>query len=317
MTRMPIHGAELGYDRDTGMIYFKGRPVSIVDSLRYNGRIFYVSSVDGAAGSSGQNPNDAITTVTLALAKCTADRGDVILLGPGHNEVIGAETLAWAKAGVQIIGLGRGDKQARFNHNHATALITLGANSMALRNIRFSADVTTVAVGVDILAGFTDCEITGCRFDTVLGGTDEYAIAVQNNAGCDRTLFEGNVFDEGIAACVQSIKITGASDRVTIRKNTFYGDASGSHIAGITTLSTRVLIEDNLIVQGVGGDVGAIAAITLLTGTTGIIRRNDTVANLTTIAGHIVADTCFRFQNYGNEDINLTGIVIGAVTADD
>jgi hypothetical protein len=317
MTRMPIHGAELGYDRDTGMIYFKGQPVSIVDALRYDGRVFYVSSVDGAAGSSGQNPKDAITTVTLALAKCTANRGDVILLGPGHNEIIGNETLAWAKAGVQIIGLGSGDKQAQFNHNHASAKITIGANSMALRNIRFSADVTSVAVGIDILAGFTDCQITGCRFDTVTGGTDEYTIGVQNNVGCDRTLFQGNVFDMGIAACAQSIKITGASDRVTIRANEFYGDASASHITGITTLSTRVLIEKNLIVQGVGGDIGAVAGITLLTGTTGIIRDNDIVANLATMAAAVVADTCLWYRNYYNEDIGLTGAQLGTASADD
>lgn len=314
MSYVSVHGRKFGFDSASRQVLIDLSPIG---EIRGQGRDFYVDSNTGQATGSGSNPDEALSTVTLALAKCTANRGDRVFLLPGHAETIGNETLAWAKAGVEIIGLGRGAKQARFHHNHASALITIGANDMAIRNCRFSADVTSVAVGIDVLAGFDDFVLDRCLFDTVTGGTDEYTIGVQINAGCDRAVVEGNVFDMGIAATAVSVKLTGASDRPTIRGNQFYGDASSSHICGITTLSTRVLIEDNLIVQGVGGDVGAVAAITLLTGTTGIIRHNNTVANLTTIAGHIVADTCFRFENYGNEDINLTGILIGAVTADD
>jgi hypothetical protein len=282
----------------------------------YPGNIHWVSSVTGSNGNKGTR-SKPFATIGYALERATANNGDIVLVLPGHAETIGNETYAYAKAGVSVIGLGQGDKQARFHSNHANAKITLGANAMRLHNIRFSADVTSVAVGIDILAGFTDCAITGSLFDTVTGGTDEYTIGVQINAGCDRTLIDGNCFDMGIAATAVSVKLTGASDRVTVKGNTFYGDASTAHINGITTLSTRVLIEKNLIVNGVGGNINTEPGIELLTGTTGIIRDNDLVSNLATMAASIVADTCLWYRNYYNEDVGLTGAQIGTASADD
>lgn len=315
MAYRSILGRLLGYDGSR--LILNGVPLG--QEVRGKGRDFYVSSVsgdNGAAAATG-SVNEPFTTVTLALAACTANRGDRVLLLPGHTETIGNETLAWAKAGVAIIGLGVGAKQARFHHNHASALITLGANDMKLQNIRFSADVTSVAVGIDILAGFDDCVIEDCRFDTVTGGTDEYTIGIQINAGCDRTVIRNNVFEMGIAATVHTVKLTGASDRPQIVKNQFWGDASTAHIGGITTLSTNILIDGNLIVQGSGGDIGTEPGIELLTGTHGIISNNNIVCNLATKAASIVADTCLLFENYYNEDITGTGGLIGTVSADD
>ena len=319
MVYKSIHGRQFGYDNQTGLISFKGRPVSVVDSLRYDGRVFFASSVDGAASSDGTNPSGATATMAQALAKCTADRGDVILLGPGHDEVIGDEQIEIGIAGVTIIGLGRGSKQARFHHNHANAEIEILAagDNVTIQNVRFSADVTGVLIGIDIEAGADDFILRDCLFDTVTGGTDEYVIGVQNNAGCDNTIIENNVFDMGIAGTAVTVKITGASDRVTVRGNTFYGDASTAHINGITTLSTRVMIQDNLIANGIGGDMNSEPGIELLTGTTGFIERNRVYCNLATKLAAIVADTCLMHENYYSEDIAQTTGIIGVASADD
>jgi len=311
-----IHGRALEFDPYQRRFYSYNSPVATGEN-RGEGRDFFVSSVSGASGSTGKNPAEATATVAQALAKATANRGDRIFLLPGHDEVIGNETLAYATAGVEIIGLGRGAKQARFHHNHASALITIGANDMAIRNVRFSADVTSVAVGIDVLAGFTDFVLEDCLFDTVTGGTDEYTIGVQINAGCDRAVILNNVFDMGIAATAVTVKLTGASDRVQIVGNEFYGDASTAHINGITTLSTRVLIQDNLIANGVGGDLNSEPGIELLTGTTGYIEKNRVYCNLATKIAAIVADTCLLHENYYNEDIQQTTGLIGTASADD
>lgn len=309
-----IFGRTVGFD-ENGII-FKGQYVG--QSIpRGNGRDYYVHS-SGRAGGTGALADPA-NTVVNGLALATASQGDRVILLEGHSETLGNETIALAKAGVEIVGLGYGATQARFIFGHASSKITLGAHGMKLRNCRFSASITSVAVGVDILAGFDDVEVSDNLFDATVAGTDEFVISIQNNAGCDRTRIRNNVIDMGIAGAAVGVKLTGASDRVLIEGNDIAGDFSTACINGITTLSTKLRIQDNLLVQGIGGDINAVAAIVLLTGTTGIIRRNDIVANLATKAAAIVADTCLLFRNYYNEDISgaATGGEIGTASADD
>jgi len=86
---------------------------------------------------------------------------------------------------------------------------------------------------------------------------------------------------------------------------------------GDTTLSTNILISDNLLIQGIGGNIGTEPGIELLTGTTGVIQNNNIVCNLSTMAASIVADQCFYFQNYYNEDVTGTGAIIGTASAND
>jgi hypothetical protein len=82
---------------------------------------------------------------------------------------------------------------------------------------------------------------------------------------------------------------------------------------------TNILIQGNKLIQGIGGNIGTEPGIELLTGTTGVIADNYIVCNLATLAASVVADTCFLFQNYYNEDVSgaATGGIIGAASAND
>lgn len=309
-----IHGHRLGLDKDDNLIAGGKMLGATINTL---GNVLYVHSGTGDDNLTGKTPQTAVATLAAALDLATAGQGDVIVLLPGHNETVGNASYALDVAGVYILGIGSGEDQPQFNMNHANAEFSVSANGITLDNVRISADVTSVAIGVEIEDGVDYTTIRNCLFDVVTAGTDEFTAAihmVNDNTG---TLIEDNVIDQGIAAAVAAIHMDADTDKTVIRRNRVYGDYSTACILGDTTLSTNILIEDNLLVNGVGGNINSEPGIELLTGTTGIISDNYIVCNLATKAAAIVADTCLYFENYYNEDIAGTGGLIGTVSADD
>ena len=102
-----------------------------------------------------------------------------------------------------------------------------------------------------------------------------------------------------------------------IRRNKIEGDYSTACIVGDTTLSTKIDIDSNLLINGSTGNIGTEPGIELLTGSTGIVRNNYIVCNLATKLAAVVGDTVMLFENYYNEDITGTGGLIGTASADD
>lgn len=254
----------------------------------------------------------------LAAAIGAVTANTIIVCLPGHVESIGNESLVLDVAGVSVLGLGRGTIQPRFHFEHANAEISVAADNVGLRGLRFSADVTAVAVGIEIEDGSEHCAVIGNWFDTVAEGTDEFNVAIRTNDAANFALIEDNDIDMGIAGAVAAVSFTQDTYRTIVRGNRVWGDFSTACVNGITTLSAELLIEKNLFVNGIGGNLNTEPAIELLTGSTGIIRDNDIATNLSTMAAAIVADTCLSYRNYYNEDISggATGAVIGTPSAD-
>lgn len=292
-----------------------------------NAKIFYVGNnatlVLGEKGASDGNNGTFLApfeTLDYAIGQCAANRGDIIYVRPGYSETI---TTAGAVdidvAGISIIGLGNGTDIPTIEFNHASATVLVDADNVYIENMRFNCSITSVAVGVDVVAGATDVVFNNCVWDVDTAGTDEFTLSVRFNAGCHRGAVLNSTFDMDLAAAVAAISVTGASDRITIKGNRFFGDYSTAVINGITTLSTNLDIGYNLILNGEGGNINTEPGIELLTGSTGIIYNNYIVCNLATKAASIVADTCLLFENYYNEDVSsaATGGIIGTASADD
>ena len=310
-----IHGSLLGLDKNGVLVDKNGNPVG--QKINTEGKCVYVSSVTGAANANGLSPDQAVTTLALAFDLVTANQGDMIVLLPDHQETLGTGAVALDIAGVYVLGLGKGDHQPQFNMNHAAAEISITANDITLDNIRFSADVTTVAVAIEIEDGVDYTTIRNCKFDVVTTGTDEFTAAIHlinDNTG---TVIENNYFSQGLAAAVAAIHMDADTDNTQILNNRIEGDYSTACIVGDTTLSTKLLIKGNLLMNGIPSNIGTEPGIELLTGTEAIIADNYIVCNLATKAAAIVADTALLFENYYNEDITGTGGLIGTVSADD
>lgn len=297
-----------------------GGVFTVDDIAEHPGEIFFVgSAVSGCSDAAGygQNPDAPFATIDYAIGQCTASRGDVIYVLPGHNEGLGDAQIAVDVAGISIIGLGTGGLVPRIDFDHANASIDISANNCRLKNLRLLPSVTTIAIGIDVMAGVTDTVLEDLE---VLpgedgGGVDEFVLGIDIKAGCTRTVirrFKQRVHASS-AHVNAGISLTGASNDVLIEgcDIVVLGAAGVAPIKGITTLSTNVRIKRCTLVAD--DEPG----IELLTGTTGVLSDNDVFSNLATIAAAIVADGCALFRNEYVEVGNESNARIGTASADD
>lgn len=280
-------------------------------------KIYYVSSshANANSGNSGLDPNYPLPTLAAALDVAAA--GDVIYLAAGHNENIGNAQITLDVAGVSIIGLGTGPNRPRFDFDHANASIDITANGVMLKNIMLLPSVTDVLIGIDVNAAVTDTWLEA--IESLPGedgaGTDEFALTVDVKAGCARTSIIGCTFTQhasaaGVLACV---RFTGASDLCTVRNCLMWTAGVGliAPINGLTTLSTRLLIDNCVLVAD--NEPG----VEVLTGTTGVIRNTDIFSDLATIAAATVADGMAHFRVRYVEVGNESDAVVKTASADD
>jgi len=88
----------------------------------HSGDVFFVGNSTvpqrGQVASSDSNPgtfNRPLATLSAALGKCTANRGDIIFVKPGHIETLtAAGGITQSTAGVSVIGLGTYNTRPKF-----------------------------------------------------------------------------------------------------------------------------------------------------------------------------------------------------------
>jgi hypothetical protein len=288
--------------------------------LPHPGSIFFVSSVTGASDG-GKTADYPAATIAQALALCTANKGDVIYLLPGHNEGFGNAQLTIDKAGVTIIALGNGPDRARIDFDHANASIDITANGVTIRGLVLLPSVTDVLIGIDINAAVTDTTLED--IEVLPGedgaGVDDFALGIDIKAGCSRTVirrYKQRQHASGVGY-IAGIRLTGASDDVIIEEPDIVlkGTAAIAPINGITTLSTNVRV--------CGGRRKALLVsddepgIELLTGTTGVFEDVDIFTDLATIAAATVADGCAHFRVRYVEVGNESDAAVKTASADD
>ena len=287
------------------------------------GNVFYVDSTgtgrDGGAGTKDK----PFATVDYAVGRCTADNGDVIFVMPGYTETMGgAAAIDLDVAGITVIGLGTGELVPTLTYDTATDTMAVGADDVTLVNFRFLASVTDVATAITVEAGACDCKIIGCRFDVDLAGTDEFTNAITIGDASDHPEILYCQFRQGAGGAVSAIYLDHDADYARIIGNEIFGDYSTACIVNDTAACDHVVIQGNLLFNGtIGGNagLGTEPCIELLATTTGIIADNYCACNLATKAAAIVADDCYLFENYYNEDESSagTGGIIGTASADD
>lgn len=294
-----------------------GGAFTIDDFKEHPGNIWFVDSGSGTNGAGyGQNPDSPLATIDYAIGLCTANQGDVIYVMPGHTETITGTDITVDVAGISIIGLGKGSLMPQIKHNHADAEVSVAADNVTWQGIRHSADVTGVKVAIEIEDGIDYCTVKGCVFDVVTTTTDEFLVSVRTNDASNFATIENCDFDMGLGGAVAAISFTKDTDGTVVINNRIQGDYSTACINGITTLSTKLLIKGNLLVNGGSNDLGSEPAIELVTLSTGIICDNYIVSDLATLAASIVADKCGKFQNFCIDATNETGALVGTASTD-
>ena len=98
------------------------------------GSVFFVDSNTGSNSNDGKSPDTALATLDYAIGKCTASKGDIIYLMPGHAETTTA--IAIDVAGVSIKGIGRGSARPTITATTgASDLIDITAAGTYMENV--------------------------------------------------------------------------------------------------------------------------------------------------------------------------------------
>src|SRR5690606_16155543 len=126
----------------------------------------FVQSTNSNAGDSagkGQTPDAPFATIDYAVGKCTANKGDLIIVLPGHAETVSAAGgLDLDVAGIRIVGIGNGRNRPTITVGGVVgAGITVDAANITLENVVITTSLDNVTLVLDVKAAdFTlrDCE---------------------------------------------------------------------------------------------------------------------------------------------------------------
>ena len=172
-----------------------------------NGTVFPDHGTNGSDGNRGTYIRP-FKTLSAASAACTAGRGDIIMVMPGHAEAISSATaLTMAKAGVAVIGLGTGGSRPTFTFNTAnTATINVTAANVIFKNCIFIANFLAIATCFTLTTA-TDFGTEECVFrDTS---------SVLNFVNCVKTDTTNNHAD-GLYFCANRVEGLGTSASTTV-----------------------------------------------------------------------------------------------------
>jgi hypothetical protein len=309
----------------TNGVTIRGIPIT----QSHTGQVFWVSNstalLTGQIGGSDGNKgsfDQPFSTLDYAIGKCTASRGDIIFVKPGHAETISSATALLADvAGVAIIGCGLGSMRPTFTFDTATtATIPVSAANVTFKNCIFTANFA------DIVAPFTlttakyftleDCLIkataTNMNFLNIVD-TD----ATTNNA--DGLALLGNKWIEPDLATLGMVKMDGTNDDVRIEDN-YTRVGVNNNVATLMAIATGKVVTTlscmrNLVYR-LNTDTATGGLLITTDGSTnsGIIGNNyaqhaDTAAEIL-----VTASSGFGFfENRASGVAGATGYVLPAV----
>ena len=287
--------------------------------------VFFVDSgatlaQDAADGEHGNTWSRPFATLNYAISKCTASRGDIILLAPGHAETIEdtgtasgsiTDECVLDKAGITVIGVGNGSLIPTFTLEGATdAAIIVTAPSCRISRIKVVSNLADVAIGISTRALADGLQIDNCIFADG-AAAKELVIGINLAADCDNCIIENNRFSTvPSGGCANAIVLAGGSDNSIIRDNI----ANGTYSAG-AFLATAAASINLTLLGNIFCNQGAIA-VDLHTSTTGIMAKNY-LAGTTSIAAVLTdVDGMWLFENYASGEDNKSGLLDPAADGD-
>jgi len=271
------------------------------------GDIYYVDSNTGADTSGGKSWDNALATIDAAIGKCTANKGDVILVAPGHAEnLIAAAAIDADVAGITIIGLGAGSNRPTLTFKTSTAAdIDIDAANITFQNLYFDlTGIDGIVAAIDVNAA--DFTIKDCEF--LMADSGGQAVnAITTAAAAHRMKVENCIFKSPDAGAEEAIKLLGAADGIIIKNCRIYGDFSVAPIHNPTgNIATNILILGNYLQNDQSGDL----ALELVSAVTGAIINNLLVTDA--IATALDAGSCYCFGNlyFDSSDTDVSGTSI-------
>lgn len=295
----------------------------------FPGKVFYVNnsttglpsgSLTGSDGNAGTYTKP-FATIDYAVGQCSAGRGDIIIVMPGHAETLSAAgAIALDVAGVLVMGVGSGTSRPTLTLDTATtASITVSANNVAFKNIIVSANFADIVTVFDVTTAKDFC-IEGCYFKATATNMNFLNIVDTNatTAACDGLTLIDNMWIEPDLATLSMVKMDGTNDRVAFEGNYVNLGVNNNKAALVTIATGKVVTNLRMYrnkVYRLNTDTatGAILLHTDGTTLTGIVANNfaqhaDTAAELLITASCGLA----VFSNYASGVAGASGYLLPA-----
>lgn len=256
------------------------------------GEVFWVSNATtllrNQKGGSNQNKgtfNAPFSTILGALGACTANRGDIIFVKPGHAEAITtAAELVLSVAGVAIIGLGIGSTRPTLTFGtNATANIPVTAANVTVHNILHKANVA------DVVSAYT---ATGTNTPT------DFVV--------DSCEFRDGASNLNFIKCVTGNATANSMDGFTFSNNKVHGLANTTATQAVimAAATNRTQYLDNFVVYPALNDTAALVAfgannqLNLNMGRNRVFRPSTSTTGGSLFSGGSTGSTGYVYDNY-------------------
>ena len=167
------------------------------------GEVFWVnnSGVLAKGGVGGSNGNDGsyrrpFSTIDYAIGRCTAGRGDIIAVMPGHEEDIAAAAgIALDVAGVAIVGLGSASSRPKITFSATGSTFTVTAANCSLSNLWFDAQVAQCVTGLSLSGAADGFSMENClSTENANDGTHNFIDVITIATGANDLSWKGCKF---------------------------------------------------------------------------------------------------------------------------
>lgn len=297
---MPISNFPHGFQHG---VTIRGIPLVV----SHPGKVFWLSNStalpDNARRGSDSNDgtyNSPFATLDYAVGRCTANRGDIIMVKPGHAETVSAAgAIALDVAGVAVVGLGYGSLRPTFTLDTAnTAAITVAANNVTVHNCLFFANFLNIATCFSIANAQVarDFVLDSCEF------RDSSVIL-------------------NFVACVKVGTTANIADGLTLTNNKVFAAILTTVPAGQTFLVTASIIDrlsvsrNTVIYPKTLADTATLIEAGALDLTNAVIDGNYTFRPATSSTGHLIGSSSTACSGFVSNNLvahldNSAGLII-------
>mgnify|MGYP007071582188 CR=1 FL=1 len=272
------------------------------------GSVFFVHSGTGSNGNDGKSPESPVATIDYAVGLCTANKGDVIIVMPGHAEAVTSTSLAVDVAGISIIGLGRGSLRPTLTFGATSSIITISAANCLLQNLLLVGNVDNIVTGISLTAA---ADGTILRDIEMRDGAanKEFLIGIAIATTCTDVTIEGLRFCGLAGGATGCIEAAGSADRFKLLRSYIRGQFSSQVVDLTVAASTDIEIAYNTIINI---ETGAGLGVAAHNSTTGFVHDNRVTNLKDTVVGLSGTGLAYA-ENYLSNALNASGIILPAV----
>lgn len=262
------------------------------------------------------------TAIDLALQKCRDNRGDQVIVLPGHTESItGAAGLPSMKSGVTILGIGNGDERPTINWTAAASNVALAKNNVRFENLilNFAATAAITVTEAITITGTRNTFAKNSLIFGAAGGTQNATCGIKVSTGAHRTRIEDNeIWSAPDAATTDHFLVSAAVDRFMFRRNYGSGGPAGANgLLRFSAAATNILVDENFLENTLAG-ANSTAVFVGFAGLTGqfpwnalSVQNNGTAAS----QGIIVPGNARANQTFTSDEAGKSGALSPAVVA--